>query len=178
VMASPEVFSGWGIRTIGTDERRYNPMSYHNGSVWPHDTALVAAGLARYGLKDLVLAVTMGLMDATRHLEHHRLPELFCGFPRRSGEGPTRYPIACAPQAWASASVYLLIQSLLGLEIDAPRRRIVFRSPRLPEAIEWLRLTGLSVGAARLDLLCERRGDDVGISVIGRKGDIAITTER
>ncbi len=83
VMASPEVFSGWGIRTIGTDERRYNPMSYHNGSVWPHDTALVAAGLARYGLKDLVLAVTMGLLDATRHLEQHRLPELFCGFPRR-----------------------------------------------------------------------------------------------
>jgi glycogen debranching enzyme len=94
------------------------------------------------------------------------------------GEGPTRYPIACAPQAWASASVYLMIQSLLGLEIDAPRRRIVFRSPRLPESIEWLRLTGLSVGSARLDLLCERRGEDVGISVIGRKGDIAITTER
>ena len=178
VMASPQVFSGWGIRTIGTDEPRYNPMSYHNGSVWPHDTALVAAGLARYGHKDLVVELAMALMDATRHLDHHRLPELFCGFPRRTGEGPTRYPIACAPQAWASASAYSLIQSMLGLEIDAPRRRIVFRSPRLPESVDWLRLTDLSVGAARLDLLCERRGDDVGISVIGRQGAIAITTER
>ena len=178
VMASPEMFSGWGIRTIGTAERRYNPMSYHNGSVWPHDTALIAAGLARYGLKDPVLALTSSLFDATRQLEHHRLPELFCGFPRRAGEGPTRYPIACAPQAWASASLFLLVQALLGLEIDAPRRRVVFRSPRLPESIEWLRLTGLAIGGAQLDLLCERRGDDVGISVLARKGDIAITTER
>src|SRR5262249_4174437 len=111
-------------------------------------------------------------------LDHHRLPELFCGFQRRAGEGPTRYPIACAPQAWSSAAVYLMIQSLLGMEIDAPRRRIVFRSPRLPESIDWVRLTGLSIGSAGLDLLCERRGDDVGISVLGRQGDIAITTER
>jgi glycogen debranching enzyme len=172
------MFSGWGIRTIGASERRYNPMSYHNGSVWPHDTALIAAGLARYGFKDAVLSLTSSLFDATRQLDHHRLPELFCGFPRRSGEGPTRYPIACAPQAWASASVFLLVQALLGLEIDASRRRVVFRSPRLPESMEWLRLTGLSLGHAQLDLLCERRGEDVGISVLARKGDIAIATER
>jgi glycogen debranching enzyme len=175
---SPEMFSGWGVRTIRAGERRYNPMSYHNGSVWPHDTALVAAGLARYGFKEHVVRIVSALFDSSMHLDLHRLPELFCGFPRRAGEGPTRYPIACAPQAWASAAVYLLLQSLLGLEIDGRRRRVVFRHPQLPESIEWLRLTNLSIGTASLDLLCERRGEDVGISVLRKSGDVTLATER
>jgi glycogen debranching enzyme len=178
VMAGPEMFSGWGVRTIRNSERRYNPMSYHNGSVWPHDTALVAAGLARYGYKDAVAAIVSGLFDAARHMDQNRLPELFCGFTRRPGEGPTRYPIACAPQAWASAAPYLLVGSLLGLEIDGRRRRVVFHQPRLPEPLESLRLSRLTVGSAELDLLCERRGDDVGISVLRRVGNVAIATER
>jgi glycogen debranching enzyme len=174
----PAMFTGWGVRTVRAGESRYNPMSYHNGSVWPHDTALVAAGLARYGFKDHVERLVSALFDASVHLDLFRLPELFCGFERRTGEGPTRYPIACAPQAWASAAVYQLIKSLLGLEIDGVRQRVVFRQPRLPESLEWLRLTNLTIGGAELDLLCERRGQDVGISVLRKVGDVTLATER
>jgi glycogen debranching enzyme len=177
-LVAPELFTGWGVRTIRAGESRYNPMSYHNGSVWPHDTALIAAGLARYGFKDHVVQLVTGLFDASVYLDLFRLPELFCGFPRRAGEGPTRYPIACAPQAWASAAVYQLIQALLGLEIEGHRRRVVFRHPRLPESIDWLRLTNLVIGTAELDLLCERRGHDVGISVLRKVGDVTLATER
>ena len=177
-LMSPSMFTGWGVRTIRAGESRYNPMSYHNGSVWPHDTALVAAGLARYGFKDHVERLVSSLFDASTYLDLFRLPELFCGFERRAGEGPTRYPIACAPQAWASAAVYELIKSLLGLEIDGVRRRVVFRQPRLPESLDWLRLTNLSVAGAELDLLCERRGQDVGISVLRKVGDVTLATER
>ncbi len=177
-LVGPELFTGWGVRTIRAGESRYNPMSYHNGSVWPHDTALVAAGLARYGFKDHVVQLVSGLFDASMHLDLFRLPELFCGFPRRAGEGPTRYPIACAPQAWASAAVYQLIQAMLGLVIDGQRGRVVFRQPRLPESLDWLRLTNLVVGTAELDLLCERRGQDVGVSVLRKVGDVTLATER
>jgi glycogen debranching enzyme len=177
-LMAPSTFTGWGVRTIRAGESRYNPMSYHNGSVWPHDTALVAAGLARYGFKDHVERLVSALFDASMHLDLFRLPELFCGFERRTGEGPTRYPIACAPQAWASAAVYQLLKSLLGLEVDGVRRRVIFRQPRLPESLDWLRLTNLSIGAAELDLLCERRGQDVGISVLRKVGDVTLATER
>jgi glycogen debranching enzyme len=177
-MMSASMFTGWGVRTIRAGESRYNPMSYHNGSVWPHDTALVAAGLARYGFKDHVERLVSSLFDASIQFDLFRLPELFCGFERRPGEGATRYPIACAPQAWASAAVYQLIKSLLGLEIDGVRRRVVFRQPRLPESLDWLRLTNLNIAGAELDLLCERRGSDVGISVLRRVGDVTLATER
>jgi glycogen debranching enzyme len=177
-MMAPSMFTGWGVRTIRAGESRYNPMSYHNGSVWPHDTALVAAGLARYGFKDHVERLVSALFDASTYLELFRLPELFCGFERRAGEGPTRYPIACAPQAWASAAVYQLTKSLLGLEVDGVNRRVIFRQPRLPETLDWLRLTNLTVGTAELDLLCERRGSDVGISVLRKIGDVTLATER
>lgn len=177
-MLSSEMYSGWGIRTVRAGEPRYNPMSYHNGSIWPHDTALIAAGLARYGFSNHVVRIVTGLFDASMHLDLHRLPELFCGFDRSTDDGPTKYPVACAPQAWASASVYLLLQCLLGLEVDGRRRRLVFRQPRLPESVDWLRLTNITLGAARVDVLCERRGDDVGISVLRRVGDIAVATEK
>jgi len=177
-MMAPTMFTGWGIRTIRAGESRYNPMSYHNGSVWPHDTALVAAGLARYGFKDHVERLVSALFDASMNLELYRLPELFCGFERRTGEGPTKYPIACAPQAWASAAAYQMIKSVLGLEVDGVRRRVIFRQPRLPESLDWLRLTNLTVGGAELDLLCERRGSDVGISVLRKVGDVTLATER
>ncbi len=177
-MMAPTMFTGWGIRTIRAGESRYNPMSYHNGSVWPHDTALVAAGLARYGFKDHVERLVSALFDASMNLELYRLPELFCGFERRTGEGPTKYPIACAPQAWASAAAYQMIKSVLGLEVDGVRRRVIFRQPRLPESLDWLRLTNLTVGGAELDLLCERRGSDVGISVLRKVGEVTLATER
>ena len=177
-LMAPDMFSGWGIRTIRAGEARYNPMSYHNGSVWPHDTALIALGLARYGFKDEVVMIAEALFDSAQAFELRRLPELFCGFPRRPGESPTQYPTACAPQAWASASAFLIVQALLGLEIDGPRRRVILRSPRLPQSLEWLRLSRLAIDDAEIDLFCERRGDDVSISVTRRSGQISVVTEK
>jgi glycogen debranching enzyme len=172
------VFSGWGVRTIREGEARYNPMAYHNGSIWPHDTALVALGLARYGLKHDVVRIAEGLFAAAQHFELRRLPELFCGFGRHAGESPTRYPTACSPQAWSAASSLLVVQALLGLDIDGLHRRVTLRQPRLPAPLEWMRFTRLSVRDAELDLLCERRGDDVGTSVMRRTGDVALITEQ
>jgi glycogen debranching enzyme len=149
-------------------------MSYHNGSVWPHDNALVAAGLARYGLKEGVAHITAGLFDASLYLDLHRMPELFCGFPRRPGEGPTLYPVACAPQAWSAASVFLLLQACLGLTIQAAGSQLCFSYPLLPEFLRDVQVRNLRVGQGRVDLLLLRHGQDVGINVIRREGDVHI----
>src|SRR5207253_3892361 len=119
-------FSGWGIRTVASSEARYNPMSYHNGSVWPHDNALIAAGFARYGFKESAGMLLAGLLDASLFFDLHRLPELFCGFPRRAGESPTLYPVACAPQAWAAGAVFLLLEACLGLSVCSRAHTVVF----------------------------------------------------
>ncbi len=173
-LLSPESFSGWGVRTLAAGQPRYNPMSYHNGSVWPHDNALVADGLARYGLKEPVLRILAGLFDAGTYLDLHRLPELFCGFPRRPGEGPTLYPVACAPQAWSAASVFLLLRACLGLEVNAVRGEIAFDYPTLPEYLREVRVRGLRVGDAVLDLLLLRHGHDVGINVTRKEGEVRV----
>jgi glycogen debranching enzyme len=167
-------FSGWGIRTVAASEVRYNPMSYHNGSVWPHDNALIALGLARYGLTDEVLKVMTGLFEASLFVDLHRLPELFCGFHRRPGEGPTLYPVACAPQSWAAASVFLLLQACLGLTIQGPEGQICFSQPVLPEFLKEVRVKDLQVGEGSVDLLLQRRGQDVGINVLRREGSLKI----
>jgi glycogen debranching enzyme len=146
-------------------------MSYHNGSVWPHDNALVAAGLARYGWREMASRLFGAMFDATLFLDLRRLPELFCGFPRRAGQGPTLYPVACAPQSWAAAAPFLLVQACLGLEIDARRRRIAFTRPRLPPFLDTLRIGNLVVADARVDLLCQRQDHEVGIRVLRREGD-------
>ena len=119
----PHFFTGWGIRTVARGEARYNPMSYHDGSIWPHDNALIALGLARYGLKHSVAHLFKALFDAATYMDLRRLPELFCGFRREKGRGPTLYPVACAPQAWASATPFTLLEAALGLEFDAAARR-------------------------------------------------------
>jgi len=170
-LMGPESFSGFGVRTLAAGERRYNPMSYHNGSVWPHDNALIAAGLGRYGWRNLASTILTGLFDSTLFLDLHRLPELFCGFPRRPGQGPTLYPVACAPQAWSAAAVFLLLQACLGLTIDAPHRRISFIRPLLPPFLERVRIGDLAVGDARVDLLCQRHEHDVSVRVLRREGD-------
>jgi len=164
-------FSGWGIRTVATTEARYNPISYHNGSVWPHDNALIAAGFSRYGLKDQTMKLLAGLFEASLFLDLHRLPELFCGFPRRLGEIPTLYPVACVPQAWASGSVFLLLQACLGLEARGSERKLVFCNPVLPEFLQEVRIRRLRVGEACVDLLLTRheRGD-IAVTVVRREG--------
>ncbi len=167
-------FSGWGIRTIPCTEARYNPMSYHNGSVWPHDNALIAAGFARYGLTEPLERVFSALFDASTFVELHRMPELYCGFTRRPAEGPTRYPVACAPQAWAAGSAFLLLGACLGLRIDARVGRVVFDRPTLPRWLDHVELTGLAVGEALVDVELDRRADDVAVHLVRRQGEVQI----
>jgi glycogen debranching enzyme len=167
-------FSGWGVRTVAEGEARYNPMSYHNGSVWPHDNALIGAGLSRYGLRAEAMAVLAGLFDASLFMDLHRMPELFCGFGRRPGEGPTLYPVACSPQAWAAGAAYQLLQGCLGLRIDGPAGRVLFRYPVLPEFLREVRLRRLRVGGATVDVRLERHGEDVGVNVLSRAGRVEV----
>jgi len=174
-LVGDDFFNGWGVRTAASSEFRYNPMAYHNGSVWPHDNAMIAAGMASYGFKQGALKILSGLFDASLLLELHRLPELFCGFSRRPGESPTLYPVACSPQAWSSAAVFLLLQSCLALQIDAPSARVSFLRPVLPHFLDSIEIRNLRVGDASVDLRLDRHGeDDVGINVLQREGRVEV----
>ena len=147
--------SGWGIRTLAEGEARYNPMSYHNGTVWPHDTALCAAGIARYAGRVAVMEVHSQMFEAATQFAM-RLPELYCGFARTPGQAPTAYPVACIPQAWSCGSVFMLLQACLGLEIDGARKEVRIEKPSLPIGIEAIRVSDIAVGDARIDLCFER----------------------
>ena len=175
-LMSPHFFSGWGIRTVARGEARYNPMSYHNGSIWPHDNALIALGFARYGLKHSVAHLFKGLFDAASYMDLRRLPELFCGFQRERRRGPTLYPVACAPQAWASATPFSLLEAALGLEFDAARGEIRLRNPRLPAFLNEVMLRDLQ--ARRLPAsICgvRRHGDEVSLEVLRTRGQIQVS---
>lgn len=169
-----ESFSGWGIRTIAEGQSRYNPMAYHNGSVWPHDNALIALGFARYGLTAEVLRVFRGQFEAAMYFDLHRMPELFCGFSQHAGEGPVQYPVACSPQAWSAASVFLLIQASLGMTIDGVRGRLSFVRPALPEFLDELRFANLRVAASVVDLVFRRYAQDVSVNVVRRQGNLEV----
>jgi glycogen debranching enzyme len=171
----PHFFTGWGIRTVARGEARYNPMSYHDGSIWPHDNALIALGLARYGLKHSVEQVFGALFDAATYMDLRRLPELFCGFRREKGRGPTLYPVACAPQAWASATPFTLLEAALGLEFDDQRGEIRLRNPRLPTFLNEVILRELRLGPSSVDLCVRRHGDDVSLEVMGTRGHIQVS---
>jgi glycogen debranching enzyme len=171
----PAFFTGWGIRTVARGEARYNPMSYHNGSIWPHDNALIALGLARYGLKRLVEQVFKGLFDAATYMDLRRLPELFCGFRRVRHRGPTLYPVACAPQAWASATPFTLLEASLGLEFDLERSEIRLLNPRLPAFLNEVVLRGLQLGPSTVDIRVNRHGDDVSMEILKRRGKIQVS---
>lgn len=177
-LGSERFFSGWGIRTIASGEVRYNPMSYHNGSIWPHDNALIAYGLSRSKNKDLAVQVLTGLFDASVFLDSHRLPELFCGFSKRPGKAPTLYPVACAPQAWAAGAVFLVLQACLGMEIFAVDRVVRFVHPMLPELVPYVRIRGLKVGSAQVDLELTKHHETVGVSIPRRLGDVEIITTK
>jgi len=169
-----DFFTGWGIRTVASGQPRYNPMSYHNGSIWPHDNALIAIGLARYGHTDAAIILLEALFEASVHFPQHRLPELFCGFPRREGEGPTVYPVACAPQAWAAAAPFAMIQACLGLEFDGIQRDLTLRSPRLPQSIDWLEVSRLHVGDTSTELLLKRHQHSVGVEVLRKQAGLTV----
>ncbi len=173
------MFSGWGIRTIAAGTARYNPMSYHNGSVWPHDNALAAAGFARYGLGSAAARVMAAMLDVSHFVDLRRMPELFCGFRRRKDEAPTLYPVACAPQAWAAGAGFLLLQSCLGLSVDALANRICIVHPQLPARLDQVTVRGLLLGEGRsVDLLFERHDADVAVTVLQRTGDVVIAMIR
>jgi glycogen debranching enzyme len=170
-------YSGFGIRTIASTESRYNPMSYHNGSVWPHDNALIGLGLAEYGLKNRLLKLFSGMFDAAVHMDIRRLPELFCGFRRVPGKGPTFYPVACAPQAWSSAAPFALLKASLGLELDFAADVVRFHQPRLPAFLNEVTIRSLALGNSRMDILLRRYGSEVSVNVLRRSGgaQVAVT---
>jgi glycogen debranching enzyme len=169
-----DMFSGWGIRTLAQGQPRYNPMSYHNGSIWPHDNGLIAAGFSRYGFDDLLAAPFGALFDASATMDGQRLPELFCGFRRRPSEGPTLYPVACSPQAWASGVVFHLIQSSLRLSIETDQPRLSVDRAMLPPFLTFLRLLDLELPFGRVDLQFEQHPLDVSVTVLGKQGDFEV----
>jgi glycogen debranching enzyme len=177
-LLSPAFFSGWGIRTLVTNEKRYNPMSYHNGSVWPHDNAMIAIGALRQANKEVALHVLRGLLELSTEVQQRRLPELICGFARRPGKGPTLYPVACSPQAWAAGSVFMVLQACLGLEVRALESRIFLHHSALPEELKQVHIRNLRVGNASVDLAFERYAETVGVNILRRSGDVEIVALR
>ena len=174
-LLQPRFFSGWGIRTVAKDQARFNPMSYHNGSIWPHDNALIALGLARYQCKPAIDTLFGGLFSAATYMDQSRLPELFCGFQRQRGQGPTLYPVACSPQAWASATPFTLLEASLGLEFDPFNGEIRLRNPRLPEFLDEVILRDLRLYSSSVDLRVRRHGDTVSLDTTRINGDIRVS---
>jgi glycogen debranching enzyme len=175
-LMSPAQFCGWGIRTIASGEARYNPMSYHNGSVWPHDNALIAAGLARYGFKREAARIFEALFAASAYIDLRRLPELFCGFARQRTLGPTSYPVACMPQAWAAAAPLSMLKSCLGLSFDQARLQFTFDEPELPNFLHEVTLRNLRLGQAWADVSLRRSGSEVVVDVLDRSGSVRVLT--
>lgn len=174
---APDMFSGWGIRTMSKASLAYNPMSYHNGSVWPHDNAMIAAGMKRHGFARATNRIATALFDAAVQADTLRLPELFCGFTRRTPNRPVRYPVACSPQAWAAGSPFLLLQAMLGLSARADRRLLTVHDPTLPTWLNSVEIRDLRVADARVSLLFRRQGEITSFSVLSRDGDVRVVME-
>jgi glycogen debranching enzyme len=178
-LLSTRFFSGWGIRTVAVGEARYNPISYHNGSVWPHDNSLIAAGLARYGGRTGANRVLHSLFAAATTADLNRLPELFCGFSRMRNQGPTGYPVACSPQAWAAGALPACLAACIGIGFNHEARAVTFTNPVLPDFLNRLNLRNLKLGDAAIDIVLHRaEAGAVAMAVTGRRGDIhAIMTD-
>jgi glycogen debranching enzyme len=177
-LLADDMFSGWGVRTLATGAGHYNPMSYHNGSVWPHDTAIAAVGMRRYGLAEPFITLATALFEAVLQFENMRMPELFCGFPRVDGYGPTQYPVACAPQAWAAGAVFMLIGGMLGLVPDAADNQITLNRPRLPGWLGWIELRNLRLRDSRMTLRASQGQDGAAIEMLSRQGDAELVVRR
>ncbi len=170
-----DLFSGWGIRTLSTRSASFNPSGYHVGTVWPHDNAIIALGLKRYGQEEKLQVLADGILAAARFFPGYRLPELFCGFARSAFGVPVRYPVACSPQAWAAATPSALLQAMLGVCVDAPAREVRIVRPQLPSRVEWLQLRRLAVGSAEVDLYYQRAGSHTAVDVAAMRGDVRVT---
>jgi glycogen debranching enzyme len=173
-LMSPELWSGWGIRTLSSEMAGFNPIGYHLGTIWPHDNAIAAAGLLHYGLREQAARVAGAMLEATMYFRDSRLPELFCGFDRARSPYPVPYPVACSPQAWAAGSLFQLLGAMLGLEPDASSRTLVLHAPSLPEWLPEVRLENLRIGDAVIDLRVRRADGSAGVEVLRRTGDVAV----
>ena len=174
-LMQPSFYSGWGIRTVAKGEARYNPMSYHNGSIWPHDNALIAHGLAKYGSKRSIDVVFEGLVRATSYMDNRRIPELYCGFPRRRGRGPTLYPAACSPQAWAAGAPFFMLQAMLGLAFDPAARHIRLVNPSVPEFAGDITVRNLTLAGASVDFVVRQDGEAISLQVLRTRGDLQVS---
>jgi len=174
-LMSPRFFSGWGIRTVAEGERRYNPMSYHNGSIWPHDNSMIATGMARYGHKAAACEVFEAISGAASYMDLHRLPELFCGFRRQKSQGPTLYPVACSPQAWASGAPFAILQACLGLEFQPQHNRIRLNDPMLPPFLDMLVLRNIELGEAMIDFALYRYGENVSLQILKNPSGLEVS---
>jgi len=173
-LMSEEMFTGWGVRTLSSKERRYNPMSYHNGSVWPHDNAIAAVGLARLGRRQSMLRILEGLLQASLQLKTGSLPELFCGFPRDERLGPVPYPVACHPQAWSAASIFMILRAMLGIEVSGFDRKLVIDSPAMPGWLDWIKIENLKVGDGKVSLLVRRTPEVPAIEILSKRGQVTV----
>lgn len=176
-LMAADMFNGWGIRTLSEKEKRYNPVGYHLGSVWPHDNSIIAAGFRRYGFDNETLRIFSGIIEAAMHFEHYRLPELFAGFRREDYKVPVRYPVACHPQAWAAVTVPYLIETLLGFAPEAFENRLRIIRPMLPDFLNYIEVRGLRVGKATADLRFERTAKGTDVQILKVNGQLDVTVE-
>ncbi len=174
-MVSPAFFSGWGVRTVAKGEARYNPMAYHNGSIWPHDNSLIALGCAAYGFKTHCDRIFEANFAAASYMDLRRLPELFCGFRRGRGAGPTLYPVACSPQAWASGALFLMLQASLGIEFDPASKEIRFRKPSLPAFLDDITLKRIGFEDDTVDVVLHKVESDVSVRILRNSGQAKVT---
>jgi glycogen debranching enzyme len=175
-LMAPDMFSGWGVRTLASSARAYNPMSYHNGSVWPHDNAIAAAGLKRYGFHAATARIASGLFEVAATARDFRLPELFCGFHRDQSPAIVAYPVACIPQAWAAGAPFMLVQAMMGVSAHAPSNTLTVDRPMLPDWLESLELRDVRIGHSRVSLSFRRSGPSTtGFSLLAQDGDVRVT---
>jgi len=176
-LLAPDMFSGWGIRTMSKSSVAYNPMSYHNGSIWPHDNAFIGAGLKRHGHAKATNRLATALFDMAVTVDDMRLPELFCGFTRRSPNRPVAYPVACSPQAWASGAAFLLLQAMLGISARAPENTLLVNKPNLPPWLNTVELHNLRVGRSAISMVFRRQGETTGFSLLEKEGNVRVLME-
>jgi glycogen debranching enzyme len=176
-LLAPDMFSGWGVRTLSKSAVAYNPMSYHNGSIWPHDNAIIGAGLKRYGFAKATNRLATAMFEMAVTVDDMRLPELFCGFTRRSPNRPVAYPVACSPQAWAAGAPFLLLQAMLGISADAPANVLNVGKPQLPGWLNTVELHDLRVGRSTISIVFQRHGETTGFSLLDKDGDVRVLME-
>ena len=174
-LMAADMFSGWGIRTLSGSSPAYNPMSYHNGSIWPHDNAIAAAGLKRYGFDAATNRIAAGLFDVAAGARDFRLPELFCGFQRDGSRAIVAYPVACIPQAWAATAPFMLLQAMLGISAHAPKNRLTVDRPRLPDWLGAVEIRGIRVGNSKVSLAFRQTGPSTGFSLLEQQGNVRVT---